>query len=419
MSAGDTTDKIRTISCDVVVVGAGPGGSMAAKFAAMGGLDVIVLEKKAEIGSPLRCAEGVSKKWFDSVGIEFDESWISSRIQRMKFVSPSGFTFVSDESGNDGSGRGYVLERHLFDKALARQAVEAGAKIMMRTSCRDVIRKDGRLVGIKADEMGELVEIYAKCVVAADGFESQVARWAGLDTSLEMKDIDTCIQYRMTNVDVDSNTCEFRIGSASPGGYVWIFPKGEGIANVGIGLQATRCQNGIGPKYYLDKFISEDPRLKDGQVMEIVGGGVSTSKPVSATADNLIAVGDAARFINPLTGGGIHEACISGMYAGNTLVKCASIGSFSKKDLVGYEEMWEKEVGRRFTRNVKIKEMFVEMSDELMDQLIILLDDAGMKKMKMDSILRILAEKNPSVLKTMGINAEAYSSLDVFSKQKR
>jgi len=417
MSAGNTT-KARTYSCDVVVVGAGPGGSMAAKFAALGGLDVIVLEKKAEIGSPLRCAEGVSKKWFDSVGIEVDESWISTEIQRMKFVSPSGFTFVSDEGGSDGSGRGYVLERHLFDKALARQAADAGAKIMMRTACRGIIRKDGKFVGIKADEMGEPIEIYAKCIVAADGFESQVARWAGLDTSLEMKDVDSCIQYRMTNVNVDPNACEFRIGSVSPGGYIWIFPKGEGVANVGIGIQATRCEPGASPKFYLDKFIEEDPRLRDGQILEISGGGVSTSKPVSATTDNLIAVGDAARFINPLTGGGIHEACISGMYAGKVLTECASKGSFSKKDLAGYEHMWEKEVGRRFTRNAKIKEKFVQMSDDLMDELIIMLDDAGMKKLKMDSVLRILAEKKPAVLEAMGIDAEKYNSLDVFPKQK-
>ena len=419
MSAGNTTDKIRTISCDVVVVGAGPGGSMAAKFAAIGGLNVIVLEKKAEIGSPLRCAEGVSKRWFESVGIEFDKSWVSAEIQRMKFVSPSGFTFVSDESENDGSGRGYVLERHAFDKALARQAADAGAKIMMRTSCRGVIKKDGKLVGIKADEMGEPIEIYAKCIVAADGFESQVARWAGLDTSLEMKDIDSCIQYRMTNLDIDPHTCEFRIGSAAPGGYIWIFPKGDGMANVGIGLQATRCGPEVGSKYYLDKFIAEDPRLRNGQVLEIVGGGVSTSKLVSATADNLIAVGDAARFINPLTGGGIHEACISGMYAGKTIVKCASTGSFSKNDLAEYEQMWEKEVGRRFARNAKIKEKFVQMSDDMMDELVVLLEDAGMKKMKMDAVLRVLAEKNPSILKAMGIDSEGYNSLDIFPKQRR
>ena len=61
--------------CDVVVVGAGPGGSMAARYAAEGGAKVILIEKKAEIGAPLRCAEGVSKKWLAELGIEADPAW--------------------------------------------------------------------------------------------------------------------------------------------------------------------------------------------------------------------------------------------------------------------------------------------------------------------------------------------------------
>ena len=68
--------KMKTYQCDVVVVGAGPGGSMAAKFCAQGGLDTILIEKKAEIGAPLRCAEGVAKKWLAEVGIEPDPAWI-------------------------------------------------------------------------------------------------------------------------------------------------------------------------------------------------------------------------------------------------------------------------------------------------------------------------------------------------------
>jgi digeranylgeranylglycerophospholipid reductase len=67
---------MKTYQCDIVVVGAGPGGSMAAKFCAQGGLDTILIEKKAEIGAPLRCAEGVAKKWLSEVGITPDPTWI-------------------------------------------------------------------------------------------------------------------------------------------------------------------------------------------------------------------------------------------------------------------------------------------------------------------------------------------------------
>ena len=190
---------MRTYDCDVVVVGAGPGGSMAARYCAEGGLKTILIEKKAEVGAPLRCAEGVSKKWLEEVGIEPEPMWIRGDMKGAIIKSPQGTTFQLDES-KAGSEVGYVLERHLFDKALARDAAKAGAQIMMRTSCTGIIREDGKIVGIKARSMGEEIEIRAKCVVAADGFESQVGRWAGIDTTLKLNDIDSCIQYRMVNI---------------------------------------------------------------------------------------------------------------------------------------------------------------------------------------------------------------------------
>ena len=155
-------------------------------------MDTILLEKKAEIGAPLRCAEGVSKSWLDEVGIEPDPTWIRADMKGAIIKSTKGTTYQLDES-KAGNEVGYVLERHLFDKALARDAANAGAKIMMRTSCTGIIREEGKIVGIKAKTMGEEIEIRCKVVVAADGYESQVGRWAGIDTTLKLSDIDSCL----------------------------------------------------------------------------------------------------------------------------------------------------------------------------------------------------------------------------------
>ena len=103
---------------------------MAARYCAEGGLDTILIEKKAEIGAPLRCAEGVSKKWLDEVKITPDPTWIRADMKGAIIKSPQGTSFQLDES-KAGAEVGYVLERHLFDKALARDAANAGAKIMM------------------------------------------------------------------------------------------------------------------------------------------------------------------------------------------------------------------------------------------------------------------------------------------------
>jgi digeranylgeranylglycerophospholipid reductase len=371
---------------------------MAAKFCAMGGLDTLLIEKKAEIGAPLRCAEGVSKKWLEEVDIEPDPAWICADMVGAVIRSPSGYEFKLDES-QAGSEVGYVLERHLFDKALARDAAEAGAKIMLRTSCTGVIKEKGKLVGIKAKSMGEPIEIRAKAIVAADGYESQVGRWAGIDTKLEMSDIDTCLQYRMVNADIDPEYCEFNIGtSVAPGGYLWIFPKGKGVANVGIGIMAKLCKPGD-PKKYLDKFIAEDKRFKNSQPVEVVAGMVSTCPGLDcAVADNIILVGDAARIIDPITGGGICHACRTGMYAGKVLTECAKKGDFSKEALMPYEKMWRDRMEDKLYRNWMAKERLAELDDNTIDELVKLISGSDIKEVNVLNLLKVIKEKFPKVV---------------------
>ena len=78
------------IETDVLVIGAGPAGSSAARFAAKEGVDVIIIDKKSEIGFPKRCAEGVSKKIFDKLDLEMDPHWVTNEISGVRFVAPDG-----------------------------------------------------------------------------------------------------------------------------------------------------------------------------------------------------------------------------------------------------------------------------------------------------------------------------------------
>ncbi len=390
---------MKTYNCDVVIVGAGPGGSMTAKYCALAGLDTILIEKKAEVGAPLRCAEGVSKSWLHEVGIEPDPAWISDSMVGAIIKSPNGTEFRMDGS-KSGSEIGFVLERHLFDKALARQAAEAGATIMMRTGCTDVIQKDGKLVGVKAQSMGEPIEIHAKCVVAADGYESQVARWAGIKTAPTLGDINSCIQYRMTNIDIEQGWCEFLLGNdIAPGGYLWIFPKGNRTANVGIGIRGDRCKEPAAAKAYLDRWIAQDDRLKDGQILEVASGMVSTCPGLdSAIDDNLILVGDAARIIDPITGGGICHACRTGMYAGKVLAECAKKNDFSKQALKPYEKMWRDRMEDKIIRNWMAKEKMNQLEDEVMDDIIGIIAKSTLEQLDVYGILKAIKESHPEVV---------------------
>jgi digeranylgeranylglycerophospholipid reductase len=203
----------------------------------------------------------------------------------------------------------------------------------------------------------------------------------------------------MTNIDIDPKYCEFVIGSAAPGGYVWIFPKGERVANVGIGVQLAKCKLGADPKYYLDKFVNSDERLKNGQILEIVGGGVSTCPGLEeAIADNLVLVGDAARIIDPITGGGIAHACRTGMYAGKVLAECAKSGDFSKKALKPYERMWRERMEDKLYRNWMAKERFASLSDEVLDDLVKMMSTANIGEVNVLNLLKAIKEKYPQVV---------------------
>ena len=132
------------MKCDVIIVGAGPGGSMAAKTAAEAGLDVVLLEKRQEIGDPVRCAEGVSKRALCQM-VKPEPEWIASEVKGARIYAPDGRSIVMSED-KSGSEVGYVLERKVFDRGLAMQAARAGAKVMVKTRALGLLKKDGVLM---------------------------------------------------------------------------------------------------------------------------------------------------------------------------------------------------------------------------------------------------------------------------------
>ena len=390
---------MKKFECDVVVVGAGPAGSMTAKWAAQGGANVMMIEKRQEIGSPVRCAEGISKHWLDEVGITVDPKWVAREVKGAKIVSPKGHTFVVDEA-QAGNEVGWVVDRVFFDKALAADAAKAGADIRLKTAATSLIVENGKICGVRGQSYGEPIEIRAGCVVGADGYESQIGRWGGIDTALKAEDIDTCYQYRLTNIDYDPDFCVFQLGSEAPGGYVWVFPKDEHTANVGIGVQLSKVKTPGDPKMYLDKYIAKHPGLKKGKPLEAVAGAVSICAPLdSVSKDNLILVGDSARMIDPITGGGISISCIVGKIAGEVLAKGARSKDFSMNVLQEYETRWRDRMENKLGRNWMAKEKLCELTDDTLDKLVHTLTEVGVEKLSVQSLLAVVKSRYPDLVK--------------------
>jgi len=384
---------------DVVVVGAGPAGSMTAKHAALNGAKVLMIEKRQEIGSPVRCGEGISRNSLAEVGITPDKRWISTDVDGAIIVSPSGNRFVINEK-QAGNEVGMVLERDMFDKALAADAAKAGVEIMLKTSAIGLIKDTDKIKGVRAISFGKQLEIMASCVVGADGYESQIGRWAGIDTTLKPNDITSCFQYRLTNIRHNYRYCEFIIGSAAPGGYIWIFPKDEHTANVGIGVLLSKLKRPGQVKEYLDEYIQKDGRLAGGQPIDTVSGAVSVSPPLDRTiTEGLMLVGDAARVIDPITGGGIANGCITGMLAGKTLGKAARMGDFSIEVLGEYETLWRDKLENKLWRNWMAKEKLVTLSNNTLDEIILTLSESGIDKLSVHNILKVMRERHPDLVK--------------------
>ena len=294
-----------------------------------------------------------------------------------------------------------MIDRVFFDKALAHDAAKAGAEIMLKTSAVSLIKEGGTIKGAKLVSHGENIEVHAGAVVGADGYESQVGRWAGIDTSIKPQDIDTCYQYRLTNIkDFDPDYCEFFLGKVAPGGYAWVFPKDEDTANVGLGVLGTLAKQPGDVKKYLEKFIANDKRFRDAQPLEAVSGAVSICAPLEKTSmDGLLLVGDSARMIDPITGGGIINGCIAGKYAGETLAKAAGSKDFTMNVLQEYEDAWRGRMENKLWRNWMAKEKLVTLNDDTLDKIVHALSEVGVGKLSIENILIAIGSRYPELVK--------------------
>jgi digeranylgeranylglycerophospholipid reductase len=342
---------------DIIVVGGGPGGAWAAKHAAEKGASVLLLEKDRDIGIPVRCAEGVSEKGFGSV-IQINEKWIAQVIKGAFLVAPDG---TKVESYTDE--RGFVLHRKLLDADLVSMAAQAGAEVVTRAYVYDLVIEDNTVKGIYVSYLGRDYKVFAHIVIGADGVESRVGRWAGLDTRLHPKDIASCVQMTLTGINIDPEFVQFYFGQyVAPMGYLWIFPKGSNTANVGLGIPGGSAKNKK-PLVYLQEFIMKN--FPDASNITTMAGSVPISPALEKIVVNgLLLVGDAAHQSNPLSGGGIVNAMIAGKLAAETAVEAIHKGDVSEKRLSGYPRKWKKAEGNNNARSYKIKKTVSRFSDE-------------------------------------------------------
>jgi len=307
-------------SFDVLVVGAGPAGSCAARAAAQGGARVLLVEKRIQVGLPVQCAEFVP--WQLAHQAPIPARCIAQTIQQMRTVLPDG-------SVVDKQAAGMVLDRSLWDKHLAVLAHQAGAELRTGWTAAEY---DGHEVLLRHGRRE--ARIRAQVIVGADGPYSTVAGWVG-QSQLEL--------VHGAEVEIalpgPREQTEIYFDPLYRGGYGWLFPKGD-TANVGV---AVNVQMGGRPGPALEHLLQR-LGLSRAAVVGTLGGAAPVGGPVAGLlTGNILLVGDAAGLAHPITGGGIAPAVISGQMAGQAAAQ--AVAGQGEAALEHYPQEWEATMG--------------------------------------------------------------------------
>jgi digeranylgeranylglycerophospholipid reductase len=358
----------------VAVVGAGPAGSSAAEAAAAGGAEVLLIDKKSEIGSPVQCggflpeAVELSKLMprarLSQTLIDIPERCILHRTRLQRIYSPSG-------KHKEFPVASRVLDRRAFDRHLAARAARAGARILPATRARlakGTLQLSGHFCR----------EIRPQIIIGADGPHSIVSQAMGNP----VQEMGICLEYEMTGVNIDPQAAEMYFSAHfAPGGYAWIIPLGQDIANVGVGVRASYLAGQKLPNI-LDRFTQDHPiaakKLAGGEVLAVMRGPVPSGGTIGTIQKgNMLLAGDAAGHVMATSGGGIPLAMVAGRIAGE-----AAIGQLQgKMPLTNYPSRIREEFGIELARSVQIRKMvdIAMKSDRLMNALFAALSPAQMR----------------------------------------
>jgi digeranylgeranylglycerophospholipid reductase len=329
---------------DVVVVGAGPGGAVAARAAAEGGARTLLLDRRPELGHPVQCGEFLPAP--EELGDLFDcpeaiaaayripPASVLERTRAMECVAPSGhrFRFPLD---------GMTVSRRAFDKLLALEAEGAGAELRYPCGVTGLHDRTVRCANGAA--------IDARVVVAADGPLSTVGRAVGFRAPREL--------YRMITASSDGGapaTIALHFGGVAPGGYAWIFPRSPD-ANVGLGVRETPPGRPLGE--LLARFLRAQglPPAREPTRWWVPLG----PPPESAVRGPALFVGDAANLVMATNGGGIPTAMISGLEAGRAAARHVREG----RPLAEYDRAWRADLYAPLRRAWEVKRFGDRVAD--------------------------------------------------------
>ena len=341
---------------DVVVSGAGPAGSRCAEILARNGFNVALIERDITWRKP--CGGGLSTRVM---------SKYYPQIRKLNPVSKKGaFMFSADFHKIEYNWEDYgedsvVMDRLELDNLMRDIAVEAGAELFDKNTSFDFIIKNQKKIGVKTKTKSGIKEYLGKIIVIADGMSSKLAVRSGLRERWKIENIGLAkcsIIEGKTDFDETKSYIYFRPYK----GYGWVFPIDNNQINIGCGtFEEDNLNYNLNEIY--DDFIN-NPNIKQyfsgsNYKNKWTGAFPIPAKGVlekSLYGDNIMIVGDAAGFVSPISGEGVHPSIVSGQVAAETAIKAIDEDDISKKSLKSYKQHPNI---KKIIRNFKLKRSMV------------------------------------------------------------
>ncbi len=314
---------------DVIVVGAGPGGSAAATHLARGGAKVILLEKSTFPREKV-CGDGLtprSVKELIGLGVDLG-GWIQN--QGLRIIGGGHRLELPWPELSDFPGYGLVRTRTNLDDTLAKTAVAAGAELHQAMNVLAPILDAGRIVGVKAKSASGDVEFRAPVVIAADGNSSRLSVSMGLqrrdDRPLGVA-VRTYFRSPRHEDDWLESWLELWDQDRLLPGYGWIFGVGDGTSNVGLGvLNSSASFANVDYRTLLNRWVATMPKelgyVPENMTEPIRGAALPMGfNRTPHYSRGLLLIGDAGGMVNPFNGEGIAYAMESARMAAETILE--------------------------------------------------------------------------------------------------
>ncbi len=381
---------------DVVIVGAGPAGGLAAQRIARKGYEVAVIEEHREVGEPIQCGGLVTPRVFDYVTCK---ETILGEIHGAEIYSPQGRRLTIDGHETEA----VVVDRAMFDRAILTDAVRAGAHTFLGTQAQGASRTDGG-VEVLVDRDGHAETIRGKILIGCDGVRSNVAKWFHI---LRPKKILPGFEVELAGVRGDPGFVKLFVGKdIAPGFFGWVIPSGD-TARVGLCV-------GEGNAYaYLMRMLQRpevQAYTKGAQPVLYIVGGIPIGFPRRTYADNVMVVGDAACQAKATSGGGIFTSLHCASLAAETALEALEKEDYSARMMHRYHKAWTKSIGKELRKDLAIHESFERLTDAQFEELFEIFDDPEILRLIEDTadidfpskIGWTLIRRDPRILKYVG-----------------